>query len=94
MANASVNDGNTTTTTPGAMPNWYQPSEAKRDKAGGKHTALTVKMGILSQTVRFSVGIAISEVYTSNNSQGQSSGCPPMVYMFYTCTPSSNPSPS
>jgi hypothetical protein len=67
VASASVNDGNTTITTLGAMPNWYQPSEAKRGKADGRHTALTAGVMTLFQTVRFSVGIATSEVFTSNN---------------------------
>jgi len=63
----SVNDGHTTTTTSGATLNWCRPSEAKRDKASGRRTALTVKVMTRFQTVKFSVGIAISEPSTSND---------------------------
>lgn len=62
----NVNDGHTTTTMPGATLNWYQPSEAMRDKAGGKRTVSTVKVMTPFQTVRFSVGIVINELSTSN----------------------------
>jgi hypothetical protein len=81
----NVNDGHTTTTTPGATLNWYQPSEAKRDKAGGKHTVSTVKVMTHFQTVRFSVGIVINEPSTSNDAINTSliiSMC-----VFFDCLP-------
>jgi len=60
----------------------------------GRHTVLTAKVMIFFQIVKFSVGIAISEICTSNNAQGPSLGCPALMCMFYANTLSGNLTPS
>jgi hypothetical protein len=46
---------------------WSMPIEAKRDKAGGKLTVLTLNLPTYFITARFSVRIVTNFLYTGSN---------------------------